>query len=489
MMSEFQHHRLIIMDRENLVEYVLTDINKHRLFEKGSRIVAGISGGADSVCLLKVLKELRIEFDLELTAVHLNHCLRAEEADGDQDFVQELCQKWDIELKIFREDIRQIALKNKISLEEAGRNVRYRIFNRVLEEKKADYIAVAHQKEDQAETVMLNILRGTGPEGLCGMKFKQGKIIRPLLNISRTQIEHFLFQNGVPYRTDSTNLDSDYTRNRIRNELFPKIKEMFGINLTNQLVRISELMQDEQTFLESAAQKAYYEVVMDEQYQIIISLEKFNSLDRAIKKRIIRIAWEKINKCRKNLEYVHVEQVLDLCQKKVTGKKVELPKRIEARISYDTLIFAPKQVERNIVYSYPVIIGGITRVDEANGILKSEIISAGEAFLKYGYPEDIKEHNNTQLFDYDKLKNGIVIRCRNQGDVIRPFGAGGEKKLKKYFIDEKIIREERDKVPLVAIRNKIVWIIGMRTSNDFRARRNTKNVLVLSWKDLQDGGN
>ena len=156
------------MNTENLISDVVTNIEKYKLFDKGSKIVAGISGGADSVCLLKVLSELKNVYDLELTAVHLNHCLRGEESDGDQEFVRELCEKWDIELRIFKEDIAKTALINRISLEEAGRNARYRIFNQVLEEKKADFIAVAHQKEDQAETVMLNILRGTGPDGLCG---------------------------------------------------------------------------------------------------------------------------------------------------------------------------------------------------------------------------------------------------------------------------------------------------------------------------------
>lgn len=477
------------MNTENLISDVVTNIEKYKLFDKGSKIVAGISGGADSVCLLKVLSELKNVYDLELTAVHLNHCLRGEESDGDQEFVRELCEKWDIELRIFKEDIAKTALINRISLEEAGRNARYRIFNQVLEEKKADFIAVAHQKEDQAETVMLNILRGTGPDGLCGMKFKQGRIIRPLLNISRDDIEKYLSENGIPYRTDSTNLDSEYTRNRIRNELFPKIKEMFGVNPANQLVRLSELMQDEQAFLEAVALKAYSEVVLDDNNQIIISLNNFNNLDRAIKKRIIRIAWEKINNCRKNFESVHVEQVLALCRKGITGKKVELPRSTEAKISYDTLIIAHKQDESAVTFSYPVIIDGITKVDEIRGILISEVLPSGEAFKKYGFPEDIKENSKIQLFDYDKLKNDIVIRSRNNGDVVRPFGSRGEKKLKKYFIDEKIVREERDRIPLIAIENEIIWIIGKRTSNDYRARRDAQNVLVLSWKDLQDGGN
>jgi len=470
------------MHNEDLVQIVRYDILKNDLFQRGSGIVIGLSGGADSVCLLKILKELKNEFELKLTAVHLNHNLRGREADEDQAFVEDLCANWNIELEVFKKDVNEIARKKKISVEEAGRITRYGLFNQVLAERKSQYIAVAHQKEDQAETVMLNILRGTGLDGLCGMSMKQGNIIRPLLNISRKQIEEFLQKEKIPYRIDSTNLDSDYTRNRIRNELFPMIRSMFDIDPVSRLVRISALVQDERDFLEHTAETAYNEVVVSHSDAVKIYLEKFKSIPAAIKKRIIRKAWEKINKGRQNLEYVHVEQILNLCRNGTTGKKVVLPREIEARISYGCLVLSPKTPQKAGSFYYPIQPGGVIRAAEAGGILEAGIMPAQDAFEKYGHPENIRERDCIQLFDYDKLKGNLVLRSRTEGDVIKLAGLGGEKKLKKFFIDEKIPREKRDNIPLVAQGNKILWIVGMRTSEEFKAKRNSKNILILSWK-------
>ncbi|NMA67449.1 MAG: tRNA lysidine(34) synthetase TilS [Clostridiaceae bacterium] len=473
------------MHDDNFIRIIRNDILRNNLFQKGSGIVIGVSGGADSVCLLKVLKDLQAEFDLKLTAVHLNHNLRGKEADEDQAFVQELCSKWNIDLKIFNKDVNELAKEKKISVEEAGRIARYSLFNKVLKDCKAQYIAVAHQKEDQAETIMLNILRGTGLDGLCGMGIKQGNIIRPLLNVSRKQIEEYLEKNNVPFCIDSTNLDSDYTRNRVRNELFPIIQNMFGADPVSQLVKISAVVQNERDFLEAEAMAAYNKVISKDFSKdselINISLEKFNSFPLAIKKRIIRIAWEKINKDRKNLEYIHVEQVLNLCENRTTGKKVELPRGIEVKVSYGCLIFSPKYSQELSSFSYPIQLNGITEAVDAGGILKSEVMSAADAFKIYGSPERIKENDYNQLFDYDKLNGKLILRSRAQGDVIKLSGLGGEKKLKKFFIDQKIQREKRDKIPLVAKDNQIVWIVGMRISEEFKAKKETKNVLVLSW--------
>lgn len=472
----------------DFIRIVKNDILENNLFEKGSGIVIGLSGGADSVCLLKVLKDLQTEFELKLTAVHLNHSLRGEEADQDQAFVEELCADWNIELAVFKKDVNEIAQKKKITVEEAGRITRYSLFNQVLKERKARYIAVAHQKEDQAETIMLNILRGTGLDGLCGMSIKQGNIIRPLLNVSRKQIEDFLKGENIPYRIDSTNLDSDYTRNRVRNKLFPMIRNMFDVDPVSQLVKLSAVVQPERDFLESTAEEAFSKVAVIDSFYVKISLEKFNSLSPAIKNRIIRIAWEKINKGRKNLEYIHVEQILNLCQNGTTGKKIVLPKGIEAKISYGCLIFSLKTPQEFSSFLYPIRIGEVTKAAEAGGILETEIMPAQGAFKKYGYPWNINERAYIQLFDYDKLNGKLILRSRAEGDVIRPVGLGGEKKLKKFFIDEKIPRENRDKIPLVALGNKIAWIIGMRTSEEFKAKKDTKNVIVFSWRFIENGG-
>jgi tRNA(Ile)-lysidine synthase len=470
------------MISNELIAKVRKDIEEYGLLKKGDSVVIGLSGGADSVCLLRVLKELEEEFGLKIIAVHINHCLRGNESDSDEHFVEELCQKWGIQFKTFKINVEAFAAYNAISLEEAGRELRYKIFNQVIHETGYKYIAVAHQREDQAETIMLNILRGAGMDGLCGMNIKQGNIIRPLLNISREQITTYLKENGILWRTDSSNLENQYTRNRIRNMLFPMIHKTFGVDPVNQLVKLSEIARQEHEYMEKVAEKAFNEVSLSfSNNKLEISLPRFRNLPDAIAKRIIRMAWERINKSRKNLLQVHVNQIMSLYKKGTSGKKVVLPKDFEVRLSYDKIIFSKKETEKHEPFACRVNIDGDTVAEVTNGVLKSRVMPADEAFKCYGTPDIIGEKNNVQLFDYDKLNDGLILRNRRNGDRIRPYGAKGEKKLKDYFIDAKIPREERSKIPLVALDNKIVWVVGMRTSEEFRADRHTKKVLVLSW--------
>lgn len=478
----------------NFLEQVKNDILAQNLLKPGAKVIIGVSGGADSVCLLKVLSDLKNELKIELLVVHINHGLRGYEANNDQKYVEKLCQDWLIPLKIYFVDIKKLATKLGISEEEAGRIARYKIFANVLKMISGDYIAVAHNREDQAETVMMNILRGSGIDGLCGMPVKRGEIIRPLLNVSRADIEKYLEENKIFYCTDSTNKGVEYTRNRIRNELFPKIEELFDVNPANQLIRLSKLIEDDRDFLENEARKSYYEILLSDSDSLELSLPGLVSLSNAIRKRIIRIAWERISNSRKNIEAIHVDQIITLCQNNRTGKVVHLPKGFSVSISYDRLIFAKGGKKNSKSYSYPVKREGLTVVEEANGALESCVLSK-EEYLEKNQNEN-KENSLIQFFDLDKLKNGVEIRSRKEGDRIRPYTTTvgvkgftvGDKKLKDYFIDKKIPRQQRDKIPLIASGNRVVWIVGMRTSEEFRAREETKNIWMLSWCYLKSEG-
>lgn len=484
-------------DESFLLDRVKKDIEAYGLIEKGWSIVVGVSGGADSIGLLFILKTLAKEMELAITAVHVHHGLRGAEADGDAALVQELCDRWKIPLEIHYADVRAIAQQRGISLEEAGREERYRIFKHVLKKNGAQVIAVAHQREDQAETVMLNLLRGTGIDGLCGMEMKQGHIIRPLLHISRKEILSFLKAQGIDYRVDSSNLSSDYTRNRIRNELFPSIESMFAVNIHEQLVRLSSLARDDRVFLDQAANEAYEKCLINDQAaleadSVILSVEKLKNCHPALIKRIIRLAWERINTNRKHLEWIHVSKILELMDKE-TGKKLNLPCQVVAKVSYGKLMLqrygkaqSPMPIGTG-AYAYPILPEGITYAQEAGGFLKTEVLPAKEAYARYGKPDVIKEKGLVQLFDYDKLISGTTLRNRREGDRIYPRGSLGEKKLKEYFIDAKIPSEQRSSIPLVALDNRIVWAIGRRTSQVFRANEETRRVWVLSWNS-DDGG-
>lgn len=483
------------MAQADLLEQVRKDIERENLLYPGARIIVGVSGGADSVCLLKVLLELKKDYGTELMAVHVNHGLRGEEAYRDQEFVENLCREWSVPVKAYFVNIRRLSEKLGISEEEAGRTARYRIMETVLRKTGFDLIAVAHNMQDQAETVMMNILRGAGIDGLCGIPVKRGRIIRPLLNVSRCEIERYLRENNISFCTDSTNKGVEYTRNRIRNELFPRIEELFGVDPVNQLVRLSKSASGDRDYLEEAARRLYSEAVITDSDEIVLSTVILRSLPDAMLKRIIRIAWERINNSRKNLEAVHADQVMVLCRNNLTGKEIHLPGGFSANISYDRLIL--KKRGKNIFrpFSYPVKPGGRTVVGEANGALDSRVLTR-EEFMEKGWYVKNKESSNVQFFDLDRLGNDVVIRSRREGDRIRPYSGkagakgftAGEKKLKEFFIDKKVPAEERDRIPLVASGGRIAWIVGMRTSEEFRVREDTKNILMLKWHNIEDEG-
>ena len=475
------------MDNKSFVEQVKNNILQHNLLDTGNKIIVGVSGGADSVCLLKVLIELKNEFDLTIYVIHVNHGLRGHEADCDQSYVTELCKKWDIPIKVCFVDIKALSKKLGISEEEAGREARYKFFAKALKDTCSDYIAVAHNRDDQAETVMLNILRGAGMDGLCGMSMKQGKIIRPLLNISRSKILKYLEDNKIDYRTDSSNMSSEYTRNRLRNELFPEIKKLFEVNPVNQFYRLSTLIREDNNFINQESKRAYDAVILSESVDLELSAVGLRSLPNAIAKRIIRLAWERINNSRKNLEAVHVDQIITLCQNNHTGKKVKLKNEIEVILSYDRLIFKKAGKKYDKPYSYFINMEGFTKVNELNDILEAKVLK-GNVLSQIGDFEQTNERSLVQFFNLDKLSEETVVRSRLEGDRIRPYRSKGEKKLKDFFIDRKIPRDKRDITPLVAQGNKIIWVVGMRTSEDYRARKNTNNVLMLSWSYLSNGG-
>lgn len=472
------------MDDELFLTRVFGDISKNKLLSNGDAVIVGLSGGADSVCLLRVLYELQRKLEIKITAVHINHGLRGMESDQDEAFVNELCKSWSIALKTFFADIKGLSRMSGISLEEAGRKARYETFNKVMEESGAECIAVAHNLEDQAETVMLNILRGTGLDGLCGMEIKQGRIIRPLLNISRNDIVKHLDSLSIPYRIDSSNSQNQYTRNRVRNILFPMLKDMFGIDPTMKFVRLSSIVREDNRVLDDLSEDCYRNVlVIDTDDKIEICLGGLKNFPPAIIKRIIRLAWEKLYKSRKNLEQVHVEQIMELCLNARTGKKVILPKGFEASLSYDKLILS-RQGLKSEHYSYTITVDGSTIVPEAHGTLNARIMDCEKAIKCYGTLDSLKENSQIQLFCIEKLNGEISIRNRREGDRIRPYRGSGEKKLKDFFIDQKIPREKRENMPLVAQGNKILWIVGMRTSEDFRTNDCKSRVLVLEWHDL-----
>ncbi len=321
-----------------LVKRVLDTIKRHNLIGQGENVVVGVSGGPDSVCLLHVLFSLSRQLQMKLYAVHINHMLRGNEANADERYVEDLCKNLGLGLHTKACDINGISKDEGISLEEAGRNARYREFEEFADSIGGARIAVAHNKKDQAETVLMNIVRGTGLHGLKGMDYSRGRIVRPLLDIERKDIEVYCSLHSLEPRTDATNLLEIYTRNKIRLGLIPYIDRAFDTNLVESLTRMSDLLRDENDFIERTAADFYDRCKVTCTGSVVaLDIGKLNAMHIAMIKRVIRCGIKDVKGDLKGIESVHVDDVLKIGLSGNTGSEIHLPGGIRAVNSYGLL--------------------------------------------------------------------------------------------------------------------------------------------------------
>jgi len=470
-----------------LLERVNIWAETNHVLNPQSSVVVGVSGGADSVCLLHVLSVLRKVRLFSIFAVHVNHMLRGSESEADENFVREMCGFLSIPLFIFREDVAALSAQTGRSVEEAGRMVRYECFRRVLQEQGAQHIAVAHHNRDQAETVFLNLLRGSGVDGLCGMEEIQGVILRPLLGIGKEDIEEYIRRNGLRYRIDASNADNTYARNAVRNVIFPQIKSLTGINVIHPLLRTARILKADRDYLGKEAEKHYNLAVISEEEKLIsLKRAEINRMHPAMSGRVVRIAWEKVTGSIKGLELKHVEEVLALALKKGSGKTVELPCGVHATTEYDRLIVSACIMgEKAGPFCIPAQPPCDIDLPERGIRIKLQLIDMVEYSKKCEKKRETKENGLTQLFDYDRIEKGINIRNRLPGDVFFPRRSPGAKKLKDFFIDEKIPRQKREEIPLLADGKNIIWIIGLRTAENYKITEATERVLLAEAENIE----
>ena len=307
-------------------EKVLETIKKNNLIEKNDRIVLGVSGGPDSITMLYILNKLSKTLNFEIFVAHINHGIRKEAID-DEKYVEEWCKKLGVNFFVLHSKVEEIAKIQKLGVEEAGRKVRYDFFNEILKKVDANKIAIAHNKNDNCETIIMNIMRGSGSKGLCGIDSKQGNIIRPLIEVSREEIEEFCEKEKLDPKIDKTNFENEYTRNKIRNQVIPYIKKEFNPNIVNSLERLSEIMREQEEYISEEAKKQYKNILINEikfdenDYNIIIlDLKKFNDLPKVIEKKIILETIQKLFGTIKKIEKIHLEDIIKLCNNNIGNK-------------------------------------------------------------------------------------------------------------------------------------------------------------------------
>ena len=307
-------------------QVVLKTIEKYNLINAGDKIVLGVSGGPDSLFMLDILNKLKLDLQIEIVVAHVNHMIR-KEADEEEQFVKTFCEKIGVDFYSKRIEVEQYANNKKIGLEEAGRKVRYEFFEEVCNKVNANKIAVAHNKNDKVETIIMHALRGSGISGLQGIQAKTNKIIRPIIEVERQNIEEYCKQNNLEARIDKSNFDNTYTRNKIRNVVIPYIKEEFNPNIIETMIRLSEVIAEENAFLNKLVQEEYQKILLEEKVdQILLDLKKFNELDNILKKRIILYTVSNLRGGSQGIEKIHIEDIIKLCKNNI-GNKFLIPNK------------------------------------------------------------------------------------------------------------------------------------------------------------------
>ena len=451
---------------------VLKNIIDYDLIFPGDNIVIGLSGGPDSMALLYCLLEAQKSLEFNLIIAHVNHGVRGDEALADQKFVESKAKELNILHYSKSVDMVQYGKDKGITAEEAGRELRYGFFIEILKNYGGGKIAVAHNKNDQAETLLMRIMRGTGLDGLKGMDFKVGDIIRPILNINRFDIEEYIKKNNIETVLDKTNLLPIYSRNKVRLELIPYIEENFNPNLINALWRLSQISNLDSSFLENTAKEKYDNIMKSEiGGKVILDIDLFCKEDKSIQQRVIRISLEKVSLSLQGFSEQHIIDINNLTLLG-TGKKLNLPNGIIVSKNYDELIFQKENEEVLKDFKCELKFGHnqFTNICYTLNIQLLDI--EGISSIKMG--------RYVKCFDYDKIKGSLSIRNRNTGDRFHPFGMNGSKKLKDYFIDEKINKDIRKEIPLLIDDENILWVVGYRTSDLYKITNDTKKVLVVS---------
>ena len=421
------------------------NLKKVNIIKKGDKLCLAVSGGADSMYLFYNFMDLRDDFDLDIIVCHLNHGIR-ETAKRDEDFVKNICRDYGVKCLTKTVNMDEYARLNKLSSEEAGRILRYEFFR---ENSFGRKILTAHNANDRAETLLFNIIRGTGIRGLVGMTEVNEDIYRPLIDIKRCDIEDYLHKNNLPYVEDETNFEEIYTRNKIRLSLIPKLSEL-NPNVIDALLRLSENASDASDFIEEL-------------------VEEMKELNKFLACEIIKSYLAKNFYSENILSRDNILGIYDLILGE-SGRVINLGSKISARKSYDK-VFVEEEKSESVKREASLKLGNNYTDFGEIFISKDGSISKGDSFIK--------------TIDCDKIKGSLFIRRRQRGDRFKPLGMKNNKKLKDYFIDRKVDRLKRDEIGLICDDEKIIYVLGMDISEDVKIDENTLNKLVLEVKNVR----
>ncbi|HRC80531.1 MAG TPA: tRNA lysidine(34) synthetase TilS [Sedimentibacter sp.] len=455
-------------------ELIKNNIINKKLIVDGDNILIALSGGPDSVFLFHNLRKLKDIISFNLYASHINHMYRGKDAMHDEEFVRDLCQKYGVRLFVKRKNAAEYARELKVTEEEAGRVLRYGFFNENLSQIGGGKIALAHNLNDQAETVLQRLIRGTGIDGLSAMSFQKSNLIRPMLNVSRDEIMAYLHGNNYRYCIDITNSQDIYGRNKIRLNLIPYLEKNFNPNIQVTLSRMAEAMERDKKIIEKYIDIKFKELLKDRSdSKLVLDLNLLRALDVGERGRIIRRGIEELKGNTVNVEMKHIDNAISLMDAGKTGKKIDLTGGFTIEISYDNFIIN-KGLDKVPEFEYNIALNEITHIKEVNKTLLARVFEAGTETW-----EDT-EDKDSFCVDFDLVKGSLTVRNRRPGDSITPCGMEGSKKVKDVFIDLKIPKEERDSRLIVADDENIIWLEGYRINDKYKINESTKKILKIS---------
>lgn len=456
-----------------LLGQVKTTIKKHSMLSEGDRVLTGLSGGPDSVCLLHILNNLKDEYKLVLNAIYIDHGLRPDEIPAEIEFCKKLCETLGVPFITKSVDVKPYAMDYGLNKQEAARELRYKAFDETSLEINANRIALAHNADDQAETFFMRILRGSGQRGLTGIPAVRGKIIRPLIEIERKDIEEFLDSISQSFIIDSSNLKKDYFRNWMRLAVMPEFKKQ-NPALVNTISRVCSIIGEEDNYLELIVTKTLMKLIPKKTDKTIeLFLVPLENMDKVILRRVLRRAIDAVKGLR-GIGFVHIEDIIELVKNAKSGDRIYLPKSVRVIKGYATLILTSEQPSQLGTYSLNA--PEELALKESGILIRSSFADSAEISCN---------GKSKVIIDAERIKLPLVVRARKAGDFFHPAGFGKKKKLQDYFVDEKVPRDERDSIPIVLSGNDIVWIAGYRADERFKVTKDTKKILMLEIKTLR----
>lgn len=469
-------------NKPSLEQRILLFIKEHQLLQTGQKLVAAVSGGPDSVCMLDILVRLRRELGIELLIAHLNHQLRGGASDADARYVVALAAQLGIPAVVESRDVNAYRRQHRLTMEEAAREVRYSFLADVARSANTRVVAVGHTLDDHLETILMHLIRGSGTRGLRGLlpvsRWSSGPdgitVIRPLLDISHEETTAYCARNRLEPRTDTSNDSLAPLRNRIRHELLPQLRE-YNPGIAGALLRTARLAADDLAFIDGEVEKAREKVSYTLKNTIVFDKKTFRALPPSVQRYLLLTSIESLLGSVKDVEAAHIEEIMNLLDKP-SGKKTVLPCGFTFTVEYDRYLLAPDSAALS---PYPVLIGetrlnvpGVTSIPEWE--IRAEVIRPP---LKAGTSNEF-----TACFDFAETGDVLFVRSRRPGDRFQPLGMSETKKLNRFMIDEKIPQSWRTRTPIVVSPSRLIWVIGYRIDDGVRITPATRNILLLDFR-------